>query len=250
MNLRVEQSVNIIADTVFAWPCVDAVTIMDSELDSNDPYFQVSLDVYFVGELPSETVRVPAFSYAGAFESNPARQKDRFIIDTIPFRIEYKSLERIDTLLRGSPGMREDILYTLFRLQQARVLRFRSDWIHDSRMSLNTLDQHFWDQQGLIHLNRLEHSLQDMRNGLLKDDKLYFHLSLSAYLESLCSLLFSLNHRFRPAPRFLSAEILKLEILPQGFASMFQAMVCPEEYSRSRIVSLAVNIARWALALF
>src|ERR1035437_5709114 len=125
---KIEEAIERVTQTIFDWALVDCVLVMENELDLYDPYFFISLDVYFDGKLPEVPDRQRQFSFVGAFETSGMRQKDRFIFQDIPFRIEYKSRERFSELLGDSstPFLREPGTYALYRLKEGRIVHQRS----------------------------------------------------------------------------------------------------------------------------
>lgn len=66
---------------------IEAITLHESaEISPDDPYFYLSLDVYYRGSLPDPQIRKDIFSGLGAFESSAYAMKDRFL--SIPCRFE------------------------------------------------------------------------------------------------------------------------------------------------------------------
>ena len=251
MKRKIDETVKIVAETIFAWEIVDCIVEMEHELDLYDPYFCISMDVYFDGELPDSPDRQRKFTFAGAFETSGLRQKDRFIFKDLPFRIEYKSRQRFSTLLgdSGKPFLREPGTYALHRLKDGHVLCQRSHWIDDMRSSLTALDPLFWHSVRAMHQSRMEHCLNDMSAALLRDDALFFMLSCATFVGQLCSTLFAINRRFEPAPRNLRKELLSLSILPDAFAGSLESLLRADGLSRQRQREIAEYLAKRVIVL-
>lgn len=238
-----------IVETIRSWPDVDAILRIGGGSDVLDPYFMVSLDVYYRGSIPPESVRLPAFSYAGAFESNPARLKDRFLVDDIPFRVEYKSTDRFDEILTGTTDMRDNLSYALYRLQHGHPLHNRSPWIQEAKIKLMTLGDSFWQRFREYQEGRLRHCLEDLTASAIKDDRFFFQVSLGTFLEALAGSLFAVNHLFQPAARTLRKELSGLGVVPDNFLVLLDAMLDREGNSPARTVELARKSTLKVLAL-
>lgn len=249
MKKKVDNALHTIADTIFSWPCVDSILSLEHGDDQLDPYFMISLDVYYRGEIPPETLRLPAFSYAGAFESNLARLKDRFLFEDIPFRVEYKSADRFDELLGGKSDMRDNLSYALYRVQKGRVLHARSAWIREAKLRLVTMEESFWSRLRHFQEGRLQHCLNDLKAAVIKEDPLFFNLSLAGYLESLAGILFAANHEFQPPPRYVMTSLRRLSSLPDGILVLLDSLLCRDEVSPARMAELASKCAVKVLAL-
>lgn len=248
---KIETAIEEIAKTIFAWEVVDSILVMENELDLYDPYFFISFDVYFDGMLPEGPDRQRQFSFTGAFETSGRRQKDRFIYQDIPFRIEYKSRERFSSLLgeSGIPFLREPGTYALYRLKEGRILFQRSHWVDDMRSSLTAMDPLFWHSVRSMHQSRMEHCLNDMSAALLRDDALFFMISCAGFVSQLCSTLFAMNRRFEPSQRNLRKELFSLSILPDAFAGSLESLLRADGLSRQRQKEIAEYLAKRVIVL-
>jgi len=71
MKRKVERIANDLAGRLKEWDSVDTITIAEwADMDIYDPYFFLSLDVYYQGKIPSAEKRRKLFSDAGAFETS------------------------------------------------------------------------------------------------------------------------------------------------------------------------------------
>ncbi|MFP4362356.1 MAG: hypothetical protein ACLFR1_00670 [Spirochaetia bacterium] len=230
MKQKIKQVEADVAGLLSSWDGVDTITIAESaDEDFSDPYFFLSLDVYYKGELPSIQERRDAFPKAFGFESSALNKKDRFLIDNVPIRIEYKFQDRVDEILENKDkvfGMlREAGTHMFYRLKENRVLVAKTEWLEAKREQLMQIHDAFWDQIADSAKARLEHHVSDIGAAVIRQDSYFFAAALSGYLSSLSTLLFSLNHQFEPAPRWVYERILHLPNLPDAFTGRFQSLL-------------------------
>lgn len=229
MNRQISDVLEKVTDELFGWDTVDTATLMSPPADVYDPYFFLSIDVYFRESVPDAAVRRDAFSFAGAFESGASNRKDRFLIGDIPVRLEYKDIARFDEIVRGSRGTmvahRDSGTYPLYRLEHSEVLRQRSDWIDGIRTALGKLEPGFWTSISDAAQARMEHYLSDLGASVQREDHLFFLVSSAGFIRSLCSLLFSVNRMFEPSSRTLWNETFALRVLPESFRGRFDAFL-------------------------
>jgi hypothetical protein len=209
---------------------IETITLQEAaEISPDDPYFYLSLDVYYQGALPDSEVRKNIFTGAGAFESSSYAIKDRFFIDSLPVRVEYKHIERINHLLKNCENnlsaFRDSGTYMFYRLRQGRVIFQKSSWLDEVRRQLDHIPDSFWQLLTESHRARAEHFLADLGSAAIQDDPLFYILSLSGFLRAICSFLFSLNHRFEPSGRQLQEQVLKLPVLPESFRGRFDSLL-------------------------
>lgn len=205
------------------WEAVDAVLMLRFGTDRYDPSFFISYDVYYTGTLPVPAEREQKLSFAAGFESTQDGQKDRFLVEDVPVRLEYKEQQAFDEALKNAqdPDEGDPLLntYGFYRLQRGDVLLERSGWVQRTRGELNTLPDHFWERRIRAFSSRMDHVLADLSSAVFSGEELFYHLSLASFLSALCSLLFAINHRFEPAGRVLNEQMQKLPILPEEFST-------------------------------
>ncbi|MBN2874036.1 MAG: DUF4037 domain-containing protein, partial [Spirochaetales bacterium] len=103
MMHRVERLASKLTKIVSSWPGVECVLSCEaSETDVLDPYFALVLDVYCVGPIPGVDERQSFFDNPGAFETSRSGEKDRFFLDSLPIRLEYKRIKNIEELVSNS----------------------------------------------------------------------------------------------------------------------------------------------------
>ena len=232
------------------WTGVDCILLADSVVeDQYDPYFFISLDVYYRGHLPESEVRQQLFSDAGAFESSSVAAKDRFIIEDMPVRVEYKDMNRVDDILaRTRDNMwvfRQTGTYMFYRLESGQILTKLSPWIDEVRQHLNELPETFWELMIRSSRATMEHYLADLISSVMRDDNLFYLISSSGFLKSFLSLLFVINREFEPSGRKLYEMVWKLNELPENFKGRFESFLRnSEDFPPSRKMEIAELMAK------
>jgi hypothetical protein len=230
MKHKVESLTNRLTTIIASWPGVECILSCESrDIDTIDPYFALVLDVYCSGHIPDDPSRQAAFGDPGAFESSRGREKDRFFIDGIPVRVEYKRTSGIEELI----DKRFDIMwvfrgagtYMLYRLVNGHVLFKRSDWIDMVRAGLDDTPDDFWDRLVETHLYKMEHSLSDLGGAAYKDDRFFFYVSLSGFMKACAALLFARNRQWEPSDRNLTQVLLALPLLPEDFNGRWDSLI-------------------------
>jgi hypothetical protein len=236
-------------------PGIEAITLHESaEIAPDDPYFYLSMDVYYRGALPEAADRKEIFSGAGAFESSSYAMKDRFFIDMLPVRIEYKHIDRINHLLRNPvenlPAFRDSGTYMFYRLRHGRIIFETGTWLHDVREQLDSIQDDFWKLLAESHRARAEHYLADLGSAVIRGDSLFYMVSLVGFIRAVCSLMFAVNHKFEPSGRQLKEQVLKLPVLPENFRGRFDSLVRDDpEFGPERKREVAELLTRSILLL-
>ena len=234
MKHKVERISKDLANRLSKWEQVDAITILESaEEDYISPYFFISLDVYYKGEIPDTETRRALFSDAGAFESSTYGKKDRFFIDDVPVRIEFKNLDRINTIIELTAdnfgAFRASGTYMFFRLLTGKVLIQKNLWLDHIRKKLTQLPDDFWGMLATASLATMEHYLIDLQSASMENDNYFYTVSLSGFLKTLCSLVFIINHEFEPSRRNILEKLENLSTLPEHFMGRFQSLLQQDE---------------------
>jgi hypothetical protein len=254
MNRKVERSLDYILETLRTWDSVDTIAMVKSGEDIYDPYFFLSLDVYYRGEIPDAASRIGMFADTAAFESSKINKKDRFLLNDTPFRIEYKDLERFDSLVRGAKGsaaaIRDSGTYVFHRIVNAQVLYQKSKWIDDSREILSDLPDTFWKELRSSMQARMEHYFGDLSAAVVREDDLFYMISAVGFIQSLSNVLFAVNREFEPSGRMLADEVNGLRILPDSFEARFESFLrLGDGISPDRKRELAELLAKSVIAL-
>jgi hypothetical protein len=233
MKQKVERVSFFLAERISAWSCVEAIALADSaEFDVYDPYFFISLDVYHRKEIPDTEERLRSYSGAGAFESSSTARKDRFLIEGIPVRVEFKEVGRIDELLSFRTDsfyvFRQTGTYPFHRLLSARILFDRSGWIAGARQTLSSIPDSFWDGLYVSALASAEHYASDIGAAVLKEDPFFYLVSLAGFIKTFSSLVFIINKQFEPSGRGIYRAIMELPLLPEHFKGRYES-ICGDD---------------------
>jgi hypothetical protein len=229
MSRKVESAIAKVTETLASWSSVDTITLLRMGKDFYDPYFFLSLDVYYRDKLPDLEERIDRFDYTGAFEASEISPKDRFLVEDIPFRVEYKNIKRFNHIIAGtngfSPAVRDTGTYIFYRILESEILIQRSGWVEEYRKKLTEMTPVFWQEIRTIFQTRMEHALSDLLAASLEGDNLFYFVSASTFIRSVCSALFARNQRFEPSARLLAKETLELPVLPEQFRGRFESFL-------------------------
>ena len=255
MRRKVERIAGSLSEIMSAWPPVECVSILEqSEGDILDPYFALVLDVYHRGPVPAAEERRAAFGDPGAFESAQAQPKDRFFLEGLPIRIEYKRVEGFEDFIDRESELlwilQNSGTYMFYRVQNAKVLFSRSDWIEKVRVRLGNLPAGFWDALRESFQLKMEHCLADYGAGAIQDDNFFTLVSAAGFARFAAATLFMINHRFEPSNRRMSEHLNALPILPGDFLGRWDTYIRPDTgMSREQKHKLAELIAKSIVAL-
>jgi len=262
MKKKVERITGNLAALLASWDAVECVTLGEhSESDVLDPYFALVLDVYYQGTIPSGETRRAAFAKAaggdpGAFESSTVQTKDRFFIDGLPIRVEYKAMQRIDEILeRGADidvvwMLKNSGTYMFYRIVRSRVLFSRKGWIEATRKKLAGLPPTFWDALRDAFQAKMEHYLSDLGAAALNDDGFFYLESAAGFVRNAAAVLFMANRRFEPSHRLVNEQLRELKKVPDDFLGRWDTLLRSDiNMSRAQKYEVAELIARSVLAL-
>lgn len=230
MKQKVQKVVDDITGRLAGWNEVDAISMADSaEKDVYDPYFFISFDVYHDSDIPDTEKRKEIFSDGTAFESARNHGKDRFLIEDIPVRIEYKKKETIEDTLQKPYDHLQSFLsigtYGLYRLAYAESLYEKTRWLNETRETLQHLGDEFWKPIQREFISSMGHALSDVQAAVLRKDNYFFIVSASAFLRKIVSLLFIINREFEPSGRGCLKAVLALSNIPENFNGRFESFL-------------------------
>jgi len=255
MKRKVERIANNLAKRLSTLEGVEAITLAELVAEEiADPYFFLSLDVYYRGKIPDPSSREGLFSGSGAFESSNVAAKDRFLIEGLPIRVEYKDIARIESILgkveRNLMVFRQTGTYMLHRLENSEVLFKKSLWIDFMREELKALPASFWSMLASSAQATMEHYLSDLTAAVMHGDRFFYLISAAGFIKSYCSLLFVLNHRFEPSGRVLAERVHELPHLPENFRGRFETFLKEDpEFTPARKREIAELLARGVLPI-
>ncbi|TFG84906.1 MAG: DUF4037 domain-containing protein [Spirochaetales bacterium] len=255
MKHTVERLAERLTAIISSWPGVECVLSCEaSESDVLDPYFALVLDVYCSGDIPDDDVRQAAFGDPGAFESSRSREKDRFFLEGLPIRIEYKLVSSVDEILEKRFDImwvyRSSGTYLFYRLADGKALFKRSGWIDTVKEALSHTPADFWDHLKETHLFKMEHSLSDLGGAALKDDNYFFFVSLTGFMHACVSTIFAVNKQWEPSDRNLTEVLMALPRLPDDFETRWSILLQTDGTSApERKYQVAQLIARSIFSL-
>jgi hypothetical protein len=241
------------------WSAVECVSLNESALpDTLDPYFALILDVYYTQPVPSVEERQKEYgSGIMAFETSALGNKDRFLLEDIPIRIEFKSTEKIDDLVDIADRNHDKLwmikdsgTYGYYRLANGKVLFSRNDWIKEIQKRLTYLNDDFWFHMRYASQSKMEHFLSDLGAALIQEDDFHYLIASSGFIKNACLTLFCINHAFEPSHKAYYEQVLNLLVLPDSFPSYLESFLRTDaELTAERKYSLAKLIAKEILAL-
>lgn len=263
MHRKVERLAATITEAVSAWDGVECVSSGEySEVDILDPYFALVMDIYSRGGVPAPEARKAAFAAKagdpGAFESSAAQFKDRFFIEGLPVRVEYKDALVVDELISGAKsldakvmwGLKNSGTYVFHRLRNSRVLFKRSDWIDAVRKEIRDLPSQFWKAMRDSYQLKMEHLLADLGAAAQRDDEYFYDISAAAFIRYAAASLFMINKKFEPSHRSVTALLSSLKKLPEDFPGRWDSLVRYDPgISKDQRFEVAQLIARSVIAL-
>jgi hypothetical protein len=262
MKRKVERLAGAIASAISTWEAVECIALAEhSESDVLDPNFALVIDAYLRADPPDSMDRQAAFATAlgqpGAFESSVSRSKDRFFIEGLPLRVEYKSVQMIDDVIARCKGpdsqtvwmLKNSGTYMFYRLQHSRVLFKKTDWIEKVRIDLEKLPDSFWGGLRGALLSKMEHYLSDLGVSSVSDDGYFYDVSLAGFIRYAAAAVFVANRRFEPSHRYVTSQLGALERLPDDLLSRWEMLLRSDiDISRSQKYELAELIAKSVLA--
>ena len=251
LKKKIQNVLDQVVGVISQWKGTDTLTLMQNEHDLYDPYFFISFDVYNTGDIPEVAERIEAFSFAGAFET--LNRKDRFLVNELPVRLEYKDIKRFDDIIDNSISssipIRDSGTYMFYRVMTAKVMYAHSDWLERARERLSALKDSFWEELRKSAQARMEHYLGDLAAAAMVEDELFFMISASGFITSACGTLLALNHEFEPPPRQLYKHTLELERKPDTFQGLLESFLRHKDTSFARKREIAELLAKRIIQL-
>jgi hypothetical protein len=239
---------------ISTWDGVECVTLNEAAFpDTIDSYFALIMDVFYTGEIPSPAERLELYgAEAAAFESTG--NKDRFLVDGLPLRFEFKSVKRMDELLasavKGFDTMlpiRDNGTYAFYRLAEGEILFSRGDWLANLRKRLLKLSEEFWKVMRHLSQSKMEHFLSDMGAALIQDDDFFYLVSAAGFVKEACLALFCVNKKFEPSNKQYHKQVLELKILPPSFHARLDTFLRTDaestmerRYSAAQIIAIGI----------
>jgi len=156
--------------------------------------------------------------------------KDRFFLDEIPVRIEYKHIpdmqDQVEYPLRHIKLLKNTGTYPLYRLLHFPLVFSKSDWIERMRVSLNSFPLDAW--QGLFDSfsAKMEHYLSDFGAAAVSENQFFRLMSRAGFLKFAGASIFMVNHAFEPSHAEYEIQLKNQPILPANFGNLWDSISC------------------------
>ena len=229
MKHKSEEIASFLIDTISKWTGVDCICVdRRSQQDELDPHYALVLDVYYRRRVPAVVRRQGLFNNPGAFESGSGGMKDRFFLDEIPVRVEYKHIPGIENLvehpLHHIRLLKNTGTYPLYRLLNFPLVFSRSDWIEHMRVGLNSFPDDAW--RGLFESfsAKMEHYLSDFGAAAVSENQFFKLMSHAGFLRYAGASIFMFNHVFEPSHSEYESQLKSQPVLPANFANLWDSI--------------------------
>ncbi|MBA7681433.1 hypothetical protein ES703_89771 [subsurface metagenome] len=230
MQIKVAKVSKQLADIISGWEGIEAIVLGEAaEIKTLDPYFNIYLDVYHRGNLLPVNDRKLRLQNPVTFATALTFPEDRFLINDLPVRIRYQDMARFDLILKRIEDKlwvyRESGTCIFYRIENGQVLFQKSGWLDKIRGKLSELSEHFWEVILESTGVSVEYYLNDLNAAVFRNDNLYYLISASCFIRSMCSFLFALNRCFEPSGRMAYEKVKGLPKLPDEFAGRFESFL-------------------------
>lgn len=255
MKSKVDALVEFLQATISNWSNVECITVDPrSEIFAYDPYFALVIDVYHHGKIPAPGARKNAFGDPGDFETAASQSKDRFFLEEIPIRVEYKDVKAVQALvenpLRHLVFLKNTGTYPFYRLSRNRVGFDRTGWIGRTRKELDEFPLQAWHALYDNFSSKMEHYLSDLGAACSSEDRYFLLISQTGFMRYAAASIFMANRRFEPSHREIEAQLQDLPGMPEGFLSLWRLLLQKEhELSGTKRFELSRAMAKSVLTL-
>jgi len=231
MKRKSEEISAFLIDTISQWDGIDCICIdRRSQHDELDPHYALVLDIYYRNSIPLVEKRQSFFNNPGAFESAPGGMKDRFFLDEIPVRIEYKHIpdmqDQVEYPLRHIKLLKNTGTYPLYRLLHFPLVFSKSDWIERMRVSLNSFPLDAWQALFDSFSAKMEHYLSDFGAAAVSENQFFRLMSRAGFLKFAGASIFMVNHAFEPSHAEYEIQLKNQPILPANFGNLWDSISC------------------------
>ncbi len=254
MRQKVERITKRLVEALSSWASIECVCLCEqAEVDPLDPYFAIVIDAYFRGAVPPPEDRRAAYGDPGAFECAQAQAKDRFFLDGLPIRVEFKDTSKVDSLVAGGREslwiLKNTGTYVFYRIAHSEVLWKRSGWIDETRRLIANFPSELWDGLRDAFLAKMEHYLADLGAAAVRDDGFFYLVSAAGFARYAAAALFMVNRRFEPSHRLIDERLRGLKRVPDDFFGRWETFLRADlEMSRERKYKVAELIAKSLIA--
>ncbi|MDR0322980.1 MAG: DUF4037 domain-containing protein [Treponema sp.] len=234
MKHKTKLLVDRFTEILTAWEGVECITLNEAaHSDPLDPYFALILDVFYSSPIPKAQKRCSLYGEdVAVFETSSQNEKDRFLIGDTPVRLEYKKTGKIDDLVHIACDKHESLwfikdagTYGFYRLANCDIIFSRSNWIHDVRKRLKSIDERFWKEMRDTVQSKMEHFISDLGAACFQGDKFHYLIASAGFIKMACLTLFCINKHFEPSHRAYFKQVCELPVLPGSFLAEFQTFL-------------------------
>jgi len=250
MKRKSEEILLFLIDTISKWPSVDCICEDPrSKQDELSPHYAIVLDVYYRRGIPAIEKRQNLFNNPGAFESAAGAMKDRFFLDEMPIRIEYKHIPAVEDIaahpLRHIRFLKNSGTYPLYRLLVFPLVFSRSDWILQRRSDLVNFPEETWKALFISFSAKMEHYLSDFGAAATSENQFFRIMSRAGFLRYAGASIFMHNHNFEPSHAEYELQLKKQTNLPTNFENYWDPVASDHnELSEFKKFELARVLAR------
>ena len=104
MKKKVERIAGKFAEIISGWNNVEAIILGEAaEIETIDPYFNINLDIYYLGNLLPRNDRKEKLKLGIMLETSLIFPEDKFLVEDLPVRVGWKSRRRISGKLSWIP---------------------------------------------------------------------------------------------------------------------------------------------------
>ncbi|MCE5255912.1 MAG: DUF4037 domain-containing protein [Spirochaetaceae bacterium] len=255
MKSKVDALIELLQATISDWSNVECITVDPrSEIFAYDPYFALVIDVYYRGKIPSARTRKNAFGDPGDFETAASQGKDRFFLEEVPIRVEYKGIKGVDALvtnpLRHLVVLKNTGTYLFYRLSRNRIVFDKTGWIGKTRKKLDEFPKQAWDALYDSFTSKMEHYLSDLGGACFSEDQYFLFVSQTGFMSYAAASLFMANRRFEPSHREIEAQLKDLPSMPEGFIALWKLLLQNErELTGTKRFELSRAMAKSVLSI-
>lgn len=230
MKKKVERIAGKFAEIISGWNNVEAIILGEAaEIETIDPYFNINLDIYYLGNLLPRNDRKEKLKLGIMLETSLIFPEDKFLVEDLPVRVRYKETARFGLILKRIEDrlwvFRDSGTNMFYRLTRGQVLFSKNDWLKTIQKRLEKPPEDFWEIIMDSTRFSIEFYLNDLDAAVYRNDRLFYLHSAASFIKSMCSFLFAYNKQFEPSSRMLYERVKALSRLPDEFIGRFESFL-------------------------
>lgn len=244
MRIKVRKIVDEIAAGLRKIPCVEMVSMVSDIENIYDPYFSIKIDVFCTDILPSVEERHKTLPDNWLFETRLSTKEDYVVVKDLPISINYSFTSSIDNILKEWEG--DSWIYSpgetnlLYRFTNGESSFSRTGWGERVIEELDELPGIFWSMLQISLLAQLEQNFSSMLAAEMKEDELFFSVSLIDFLRCYTSMMFAVNEQFEPDEKIKFDAVQELTMVPEHFKTEYLGLFSVNQgYTMARKLEVA-----------